>query len=219
MLLINKHNFIIGTTQSGKTELAKARAEAFKGGVFFFNPQAVEMPKSFSTVDCNYSIEQMIQCLKSGFKINYIPHHNDKIALKELNYIAEKVFYDKVQRKDDKPLSFVVDECHMYIKNNTESPVLNIATRGLRFGLYLTTITQRPALTNNTLFTQAEWKTYLHVEGEEWKYLKGQGIPIKEIQKQLTVNGMYSYIDKYVTLKDNPILEEYSKPHIEKLAI
>lgn len=210
------HSFIAGTTQSGKSELAKARAKQFKGGVFFFNPQDIDAPKGFIKVTGQDCIQDITRLLDKGEKFNFVPHHNDKMAKKELEYIARYVFENRVKTKNTMPISFIADECHVYIKNNTDSNVINLATRGLRWKIYLTSITQRPALTNNTLFTQSELKTYLHIEEEDVKYFKSQGIPMEQVQAELKSAGKFHYIDKHVSFNDG-FKDGYSKARIEKL--
>lgn len=216
--MYDKHRFIVGTTQSGKTTLAVEEGKKYHGGVFLFNPQELETGgSSYTNANMNDGVGDIILALRSGEKINYVPHYNDTIAKKELFYLAEKIFFAAAKSKVKNDMIFIADECHIYIPNNCKyNAVLNIATRGLKHHVYLWSITQRPALTNNTLFTQSEVKTYLSIEEEEWQYFKKNGVPIEKIQKAISDKGKYAYVDKYVTF-NSAIGKGYKLPQITKL--
>jgi len=212
------HRFIAGVTQSGKTNHAISEAMKVKAGVLFFNPQKIKMPKSFININCDDDMDIIKVMLSDGEKFNYILHHNDEAAKIEIDHICHKLFEYRVKHVKDKckPIVIVLDESHIFLRNNQRSPVLNIATRGLRYDLILWSITQSPSLTHNILFTQAQHKTYFKIEDEDIRYFKNQGIPMDEIQAQVRANGKYSYIEKY----DGAVggfKDGYTKPHIDKL--
>jgi hypothetical protein len=210
------HEFIAGTTQSGKTEVAKKRAERFKGGVLFFNPQRVPMPRDFILINKFNDVKAIASLLDQGYKFNYLLDHRDTVAKKELDYITDYIFSNRVKSDCEMPIKIVVDEAHVFLKNNQQSPVLNLATRGLRYKIYLCSITQRPALTNNTLFTQSELKIYGHIEEEDVKYFTGQGIPMQQVQDEIKKAGKYHFINKHVEC-NNGFKDGYSKPFKENI--
>lgn len=193
---LKKIEFVSGTTQSGKTTYSVEKGRRWSGGVFFWNPQD-STAKGYTKACFTSSIEQIKNALKKGKKINYYPIVNKKKAQQELDYIVQELLKAHIEGELDDTL-FIVDECQIYARSgNGYNPVEDIATRGLGKGLVGTFITQRPALVSNTLFTQAEIKTYLRLEQEEWGYFRRNGVEIEKIQKEIRDFGKYGYISKY----------------------
>lgn len=201
MLVIRKHEFVDGRTQSGKTHYAIEKSKNWAGGVLFWNPQNVKT--GFPEINGHYDIKTIIQYLKAGKKMAYTPQINQKTALKELEALVYGVLNYHVKGELDNTL-FVVDECQIFARSGGNNPIEDIATRGLGLGLFGLFVTQRPALTSNTLFTQSEVKTHFAMEDEEVAYFERQGTPMKEIQAKIKEAGEYHYIQKFKG--------EYSEP-------
>lgn len=196
MLLINKHETIYGTTQSGKTTYGIRKGREWDGGVFLWNAKRNKAP-GYTKVDHTISIEKLKDLLKRGKKLNYLPILDLEQSKKELKYISQEILNAHMLKEMKKTLG-IFDECQLYARSGVGSnPVENVATMGLGVGYVGIFITQRPALISNTLFTQSEIKTYLKIEEEEWEYFKKQNVPIEKIQKELAEYGEFSYINKY----------------------
>lgn len=195
MLLKDKHEFICGATQSGKSYYAEEKGRKWKkGGVIFFNPQDMDL-KGYVKATMKNDLLQIIKMLNQGEKINYIPRFTKEVAEKEIKYISQVLLQYHVKKKIKGKTLFIVDECQIYARSNSNNPIEDVATRGLGKGLIGTFITQRPALVSNTLFTQSEIKTFFRLEKEEWAYFKNYDMV--GIQNKIIDAGDHNYIIKH----------------------
>lgn len=198
MITDKKHEFIAGTTQSGKTHYAIEKGRRWKhGGVFFFNPQHIKAI-GYTVANMDSEMSDIITLLKNGDKIAYMPNVDDEIAKQELKHIVSKLFKEHLGgRLQGKNTLLIADESHIYVKNNQNNILENVATRGLSKGLIGCFITQRPALTSNTLFTQSEILTYFRLSQMEWNYFKNKNIEIEDIQEKIQKAGKYNFMSHY----------------------
>lgn len=181
------HSTVIGITRSGKTYATKKSLENVKEGVLFFNTQLEEMPKIFIKCDADTNISVMINALKQGKKINYIPNWiNEEFREKEVVHLVRKLYQSNIKK-----IYFVVDEVHLY-NNLALKELIKVATTGLRFGIYGIWISQRPANIDNTLMTQSN-QFIIFDTNMESGYFKRYGIPADEIKERIGKGGKYSY--------------------------
>lgn len=180
-ILENKHNFICGMTGTGKTYFTLKQLEASNYPVFFFNPQETET--NFVDVDGSYSATDIINALKAGEKLNYIPSKSLRGAKTEINYIIQKIFeYDRLR---DKKFYFAVDECHLVAPQNANNEYINmVPTRGRVFGFMGVFIAQRPAAVDKTILTQCPQHIIFHTEYEA-AYFRAKGIDSDKIAEML----------------------------------
>lgn len=195
LITAKRHEFISGATQSGKSYYAQKKGREWPhGGVLFFNPQEMEL-KGYIKATIRSDIKDIVSLLNDGHKINYVPTSRKKIALKEIKYISQVLLQYHIKDKMKGETLYIVDECQIYAKSNSDNPIEDVATRGLGKGLIGMFITQRPALVSNTLFTQAEIKTFFRLEVEEWDYFKKYDM--ESIQNKIIEKGDYNFITKY----------------------
>lgn len=190
------HSTVIGITRSGKTYATKQTLSKVKEGVLFFNTQLESMPTNFIRVNGSDNIDVIKRALNAGRKLNYIPSQDSDIRGKELIYIVDSLY----SRGNEKKIYFVVDEVHLYEKESLKK-LIQIATTGLRFGIYGIWISQRPANIDNTLMTQSN-QFIIFKTNMESGYFDRYGIPADKIKTMLESAGQFSYcIYDFISLK------------------
>lgn len=185
----NGHSTVIGITQSGKTFATSKTLSQVKEGVIFFNTQLVPMPNNFITCSANDNIKSIINAVKQGRKLNYLPQLDGDIRNLELIYIINALY----TRGNENKIYLVVDEIHLYTKDALKKAV-QVATTGIRFGIYGIWISQRGANIDNTLMTQSN-KFILFKTNMEAEYFKRYGIPGDVIKGKLESLGQYAYCE------------------------
>lgn len=176
-----QHTFVCGMTQSGKTYFTLRHLERTKYPVFFYNPQSVRT--KFTYADKAYSIDDMIDYLKAGGKIDYCPSLSLKYAKHELNFIIQQFFMSKAFIS--RPIIFAIDEAHLVAREGANNEYINmIPTRGFALGFRGVFIAQRPALVDKTLVTQSDRHIIFHTEWEK-QYFSTKGLNMEEISRML----------------------------------
>ena len=188
----NNHIFIPGQTRSGKTYFAIRAIEQVNRPVIFFNIQDEDTPHSF--ILCDYSstdTAQLLECLKSGGKIDLRLPLDAKAANNVIALMLKKLM--AAGYTEQKPVYIVLDECHV-LKDNGLDMAVQIATRGLKRGCRAIFITQRPALANKTLYTQAAEQYMFYLAPSEKSYLQSKGLDYDTCLTLWQQNGDHSYI-------------------------
>ena len=181
------HEVVIGRTQSGKTHYAvKARANFWRGPVLFFNPQGFPPPGDYIAVTGRDNLGQIMQALRAGLRLSYIPSDRDEIAEQELSCLVGAVF--SADWPQSGGLLFVADESQDFSR-----PLRRIARRGLARGVTGVFISQRPAEMHNTLLTQAI-RHVIFSSAWESQYFKRYGLDADKIAGLLAAAPKYSYL-------------------------
>jgi hypothetical protein len=187
----DEHTTVLGLTRHGKTFAVMHSIKDLKEGVFFFNVQNEKTPPNFSKANGNNSWEQIKELLREGKKINYIPSDDLELASKELGYIVNNLY-----ESGHMNVRMVIDECHLFSKVTKDKSALKacirLATTGLRRGYKAIYLTQRPAMIDNTLYTQSTKHILFALGKADYAYLKQQGFPVEEIYN-LTKNEKYKF--------------------------
>lgn len=182
---LDGHEVVIGRTQSGKTYYAvKARAHFWRGPILFFNPQGFPAV-GFVDVTGKDDVGQILQALRAGLRLSYIPSDRDEVAEKELSVLVDAVFSAGWPVPG---LLFVADEAQDF-----PSPLRRIARRGLARGVTGVFISQRPAEMHNTLLTQAI-RHVIFSSAWESQYFKRYGLDAEKIAGLLASAPKYSYV-------------------------
>ena len=186
-LRLEGHEVVVGRTQSGKTHYAiKARAESWRGPVLFFNPQGFPVSgRAWVSCSGHSIVAQLIQVLKQGLKLAYVPSDIDAVAEQELSVLVDAVFSASFPAPG---LLFVADEAQDFA-----APLRRIARRGLARGVTGCFISQRPAEMHNTLLTQAV-RHVIFDSSWESQYFKRYGLDADKIEQTLRQAQRYSYI-------------------------
>lgn len=194
MSLINEGNFHIfgcGLTQSGKSYFFKRAMMELKSPVIYFNIQGENVPRGFVTVHTgNVEPDQLIEMIRDGLKINLVfsdaRKGYDYIAGYVLNLLMEAGF-------DDKHAIYVcLEECHL-LKGYSLEIAKYVSTAGLKKGVRLIGITQRPANCDKTIYTQAYEHYIFFIPEGDAAYMRGKGIDYDACRAEWERLGKHSY--------------------------
>lgn len=187
----NFHVFVSGNTQSGKSTFTHRALLQIRGPVLYFNIQGEKVPRGFMNVySTDVDTEQLIEMLKDGMKINLIfsnPRTGyDYVAGHVMNAIMDAGF------DDQHPVYVCIDECHL-LKGYSLEIAKYVATAGLKKGQRLVCITQRPALADKTLYTQAFEHYIFFIAAGDAAYMKSKGIDYEFCKAEWESRGEHSY--------------------------
>jgi len=194
LTLNNNHVFICGMTRSGKTYFAKKAAAQIKYPVLFFNIQAEKLEAPYITL--HYSEVNMADIkryLKKGYKLNFLfDNLNTAQIMRIIAYILGELMTSNAFSQNN-PCYIVIDEAQILEDRALEAAV-SVSTRGLAKGIRLIAITQRPALVNKTIYTQAAEQYIFRLAPSEKQYLKNKGIDFDYCLSEWERLGKHSYI-------------------------
>lgn len=189
----NGHIFVCGQTRSGKTYFINRALRQLRDPVLFFNIQDEFLPGYIKMYADNLDILQLKDCLRDGAKVDLRFRAQD--SLKTINRVIGYVIMELLGASfsERRPLYVAIDECHLL-----EGPGLRAAiqgaTRGLSRGIRCVFITQRPALADKTLYTQATEQYLFYLAPSENQYMKNKGIDYNYCIDTWNKLGKYSYI-------------------------
>lgn len=193
LTLNNNHVFICGITRSGKTYFAKKACSELRAPVLFFNVQDEEMPQNFLTIDPYFDMKDLKRGLKRGVKFNFVfgKLSKDQI-MRVIGYVCSELMRSDMFSQD-RPVYVVIDEAQI-LEASALDAAIAISTRGLAKGVRLISITQRPALVNKTIYTQAAEQYIFRLALSEKQYLKNKGIDYDFCLSEWERLGEHSYI-------------------------
>jgi len=190
----NNHVFICGITRSGKTYFAKEAARRLRGPVLFFNVQDEDLTGApwidFTPFDDG---AQLLRALRKNCKINF---QFCDLSEKQIMLVMGSLIDQIMQRREysqDKPVYIVIDEAQI-LSGPALDAAIAASTRGLARGVRLISITQRPALVNKTIYTQAQEQYLFRLAPSEGTYLKNKGIDYDFCLTAWEQFGDHSYI-------------------------
>jgi hypothetical protein len=191
----NEHATVIGLTQHGKTYGTIKTLEALPGPILFFNTNHTPgINPTWVEANGGNTVEQIIYALQNGYKVNYLPSDDIIKAGKQLKAIVDSVY--NLGRGALK-FRFVIDEVHLFwIAKSQEGKEANLklATTSLGRGISCVWLSQRPAMVDNTLYTQSTKHIIFALGKLDESYLKGNGFPVEEI-KEKTKNEKYYFVE------------------------
>jgi hypothetical protein len=183
------HISIMGQTRSGKTTGALRSLEKLKQGVLFFNTQQIEFPKVWIKANKENEMISIVGALRQGKKVVYNPSR--EYRQQEIAILIRKLYEASEGQLLD--IFLVVDEVHLFTKQALTS-CEEVATTGIRWGIKMVSISQRPAKISNTILTQSTRFIFYEISSMERNYLEGYRIPFQSIYDGLTAGGKYSYM-------------------------
>lgn len=179
------HTCIIGETQSGKTALANKLFQ--RTGGFFIDIEDkgdVEVDTILSGRD---SPSTIISALKEKRRISYVPTTNKKLRKREVEALWELL------KSINKNIYVYVDEVqHWGTARTNDFDVF--AIRGLKHGIHLVVMTQRPAKISKTIASQCRTMVCFDISGFEKKYFKEYSLPYDEIKRKLKNMPEYYFV-------------------------
>lgn len=190
----NEHCTIVGLTQHGKTYATIKTLQQMKEPIFFFNTNHTPGLDGWVEAGGHNDIEQIIWALENGHKVNFLPSEDIDQAGKQL-----KAFVDHVYKMGRGAIKFrlVVDEVHLFWQvKSQEGKQANIrlATTALGRGIPCMWLSQRPAMVDNTLYTQSTKHIVFALGMNDKSYLKNNGFPVDEIVEK-TGNEKYIFVE------------------------
>lgn len=186
--LDNEHTCVFGITRHGKTFAVMHTLNKLSEGVLFFNVQHEKVPSGFITADGNTTEQQLIFALRNRKKVNFLPESDFDKMQKQLSAIIN-MLYENGMGWD---IRLVVDEVQLFEKQALKD-CKKVATTGLRRGIRAVWISQRPALVDNTLYSQATSYVFFVLSMADYEYLKKQGLPVENV-KVLLNNEKYKFV-------------------------
>lgn len=187
----NEHYAVFGQTRSGKTTSTYTMLHNQKKAVLFFNTQQIIIP-NYVSVDKKTPIKTFLRLIQNGKKINYVPDREYRQY--ELPALVNLLYGFAKNYKID--LYLVIDEIHLYEKRALKSAE-EVATTGIRWGIHLIAISQRPAKVSNTILTQCTSFLFFKISIMERQYLESYRIPFEDVYNKLKNPYEYVIFDSY----------------------
>lgn len=184
---------VLGLRRHGKTYGLLQSLAADRRGVFFFNSQMEDVPKGFVKADGKNSIDEIVQALKAGKKVNFIPTVGKrKNQLKTLIYGVYQYVHEGEKAFD---IFFVVDEVHLY-KKEVGYELMELSTTGNRHGIRPVFIAQRAAEVPYTLLTQTTLFVIFRTHMEDTYFKEKFGVKVvTEMQERFaSTTWKYPYV-------------------------
>jgi hypothetical protein len=187
----NWHTFICGISQSGKSTLSKAALLALPYPVIYFNIQNEDMPRGFMRVfSSKIEPKQLLELVEDGAKVNLVLDFDDGGYEYTAGYILRLLM--NAGRDVNHPVYVCIDECHLLEKEALRASKY-VATAGLKKGVRLVCVTQRPANCDKTLYTQCFEHYIFFLSESEAAYMKSKGIDYGFCKGEWDKMGKYSY--------------------------
>jgi len=171
--LVNFHTSILGTSGSGKTELAKAMFNYAPYSAFFVNTMRHKLEGVPITSD-NWELAMFAHTQGRTVKAHMAPrvHQDfDDFALE----IEEMLGNIKVVQEvlGNKRLFIFVDEIQLY--SEIDGVIRNLILLGRNYETYIVSISQRPQNIDKNIFSQSNM-VYSHFDEFDFKYCHRLGI-------------------------------------------
>lgn len=188
----NNHIFVCGQTRSGKTYFTARALDQLNRPVLFFNIQDEDLPHKFLTLNHDeVTGAQLLEALRNRIKVDLrLPDKAESIN-EVIAYVTQLLMSAGFTEKN--PVYIVFDECHL-LKNKGLEMAIQGATRGLKRGCRCIFITQRPALSSKTLYTQSTEQYLFYLAPSEKEYLKNKGLDYDSCMEHWEKLGKYSYL-------------------------
>lgn len=184
---LQKHWCVFGRSDSGKTTLVREKLfRPAQTRIIVLNTQSEH---GFGRPAGDWDIRLL---RKPGAKINFElprPSASEDNARRYNAFLAEIVddcleFGEKIRHDGDRTtwVYIIVDEAHLLApkkeaKEGEPRPLKLLATNGARYGVRYCAITQRPALLDHTVISQAGVKILLDLDDAEAPYLTRYKVP------------------------------------------
>lgn len=175
----DKHIGIIGETQSGKTVLAGRMVDNLTETEAVLVIDFEDLGEFGGVrVDGDTPEESIINALENGETLRFVPATDKELRIKQIDYI-----FDVLKNKVGRMVYVVADEIQEYgdAKSNAFD---RYAIRGLKNGVLLISITQRPAKLSNTIASQTKRWFFFEVNNFEERYFKEYSLPFEDITER-----------------------------------
>jgi len=186
-IAIKKHLAIIGETQSGKTVLAREIFNANPTKSLFIDIEDLGEIHAERELNMNDSPKTFRAMVQHYSKVKYVPSSNPSVARKETRWIWRMLMNMNIN------ICVFADEIQNY--GDDKRNVFDVyAVRGLKHGVHLITISQRPAYVSKTIMAQTPKIVFFNVGTFESEYFKRYRLPYEEINTMFAEAPEYSFI-------------------------
>ncbi len=170
----NWHTFICGLPRSGKTYFAHHAMLGLSVGALYLNVQGEKVPRGFVTVYSDrIESDQLFEMLRDGIKINLVFSSTrkafDYLVGGVLNLLMEAGF------TEENPVYVGLEECHL-LRGYSLEIAEYVSTSGLKKGIRLISISQRPATCSKTIYSLAFAHYVFFISEADREYMKSKGI-------------------------------------------
>jgi len=184
-ILMDKHTSILGETQTGKTLLAN-HLFSITGGLFI-DIEDVGDIKAQATLTRRNSPAQFVRTLRKYKYVKYVPSEREAKSLLEVKWVWRAL------KKLNKNIFVYVDEIQNW--GGSRKNAFDVyAIRGLKYGIHLVAISQRPQNISKTILTQSPTVVIFDISGMEKKYFEDKGLPYEDIKNNLMNEPKYSFV-------------------------
>jgi len=182
---MTRHVTIIGETQSGKTVLANYLFQK-TGGLFVDIEDLGDIEADITLTRRNTS-SFFLKALQIYRRVRYVPSPNFEFNKKEILFIWRLV------KTLNKNLYVYVDEIQNW--GGARKNVFDVyAIRGLKYGIHLVSISQRPANISKSIATQTKTFIFFDISEMESQYFKLHQLPYEEIKRRLMDAPRYAFV-------------------------
>lgn len=189
---LNSHIFGSGQTGSGKSHFFMQGIARINHPAIYLNIEDEKLPEKFIRIQSDDAdMSQVIDALKHGAKFDLRMPINLARSNAITGYVIDRLMQTGFTEKN--PCYIIIDECHL-LEGFGLKKAVEAATRGRKRGIRCVFITQRPALANKTLYTQAKEQYIFYLPASEKEYLKNKGLNYEKCLETWTSLGEYSYI-------------------------
>ena len=176
---------IIGDTQSGKTELGNQLFQE-TGGLYIDIEDKGQIDVDI-TISGKNDVAVIKKALREHRRVAFIPTTNKKMRDKEVDALWF------ILKGLNQNIYVYVDEAQHWGSSRVNSFDV-YAIRGLKHGIHLVTMTQRPANISKTIASQAKTMVCFDISGYEKKYFKDYKLPYEEIVAKLADKPDYYFV-------------------------
>lgn len=176
---------IIGDTQSGKTELGNVLFQDTGG--FYIDIEDKGQVDADITLSAKNKPATIKKALTEKRRIYYIPTSKKKMRNREISALWH------ILKSVNLNIYVYVDEAQ-HFGTSRYNAFDEYAIRGLKHGIHLVSMTQRPANISKTIASQAKTMVCFDISGYEKKYFKDYQLPYDEIVNKLKDKPEYYFV-------------------------
>jgi len=169
---MSKHTGIVGETQSGKTILSNFLFQ--KTGGCFIDIEDRGDIKAEISFNIRSSTDRFKTALRDRHTVRYVPSTDKEESMKEAQYLW------KMLKGLNKNMYLYVDEIQNW-GSSRKSAFDVFAVRGLKYGIHLVSISQRPAWISKTIATQTITWIFFDIGDFERSYFDNYKLPYERI--------------------------------------
>lgn len=180
---------ITGLPFSGKTYFMLSKMQGWRGPALCINTTAGKVPAGWLRADGGSDMSAVIECLRAGKKVNFIPAVNEDNARKQMAAIVDALMQEKISN-----LAVGVDEAQVFAPMGwRQQPAEYLVSRGRHFGVMCSYFsTQKPQDVSRGLRGKCFHHVFFSV-GIDAQYLAGLGVPVGLLGDLLSKGGKNSY--------------------------